>query len=90
MFTSCQNHGFQIKFSNGWTISVQFGTSNYCERRSYAAYQSEMNEPVIQSKDAEIAIWDAAMVWYDFGCDTVKGWVSADEVAEWINKVSKF
>lgn len=91
MFTSCQNCGFQITFANGWTISVQFGSGNYCVRRSStAAYQAEMEQPIVQSEDAEIAIWDANNNWYDFGSDTVKGWVSADEVAEWINKVSKF
>jgi hypothetical protein len=38
--------------------------------------------------DAEIAIWDSFGEYYNFGHDTVKGYCSTDEVAEWITKVS--
>jgi hypothetical protein len=42
------------------------------------------------SEDAEIAIWDKDDKDYDFGYDTVKPYCSADEVAEWIEKVRNF
>lgn len=88
MFTSCQNKGFQMKFENGLTISVQFGTGNYCERRSYShPYNSEMSEEIIQSENAEIAIWDESNVWFNFGSDTVAGFASTDDVADWILRV---
>jgi hypothetical protein len=89
MLRSTENKGFSITFENGLTISVQFGTMNYCERRkSYPLYKSEMFNDIIESKNAEIAIWDKNNNWFDFGLDTVKGWCSADEVAEWIAKVA--
>ena len=28
-----QGKGFQLKFANGWTVSVQFGWGNYCGNR---------------------------------------------------------
>lgn len=85
---STQNKGFQMKFENGLTISVQFGTMNYCERRKFDLdYLSEMKTDIVQSADAEIAIWDENDNWFNFGTDQVKGWCSPDEVADWIHKV---
>lgn len=88
MFTSCENKGLQMTFENGLTISIQFGVGNYCERRSLtASFQSEMSESLIQSANAEIAIWDAFDNDYNFGSDTVTGWVSTNDVADWIYRV---
>jgi len=85
MFTTNQNKGFTMTFKNGITISVQFGTGNYCERRNLIApIQGEMQMNTVESKTAEIAIWDKEGTWFSFGHDTVKGWVEADEVATWI------
>jgi hypothetical protein len=82
MFKISQGKGFQITFSNGWTVSVQFGSGNYCENSSidYNPFAPERSE----SKDAEIAAWDGNGEWHDFGHDTVKGYCSADEVADFI------
>ncbi len=85
MFRSTRNSGFQMEFKNGMTISVQFSTGNYCERRNMAApIQSEMQMDRVESNTAEIAIWDKEGTWFSFGHDQVKGWVDADEVATWI------
>ncbi len=90
MLTVTENKGFSLKFENGLTISVQFGTGNYCSRRDYTApYGNEMRLPLIYSANAEIAIWDESDKWFDFGNDQVLGWVSANEVAKWIERVSK-
>lgn len=97
-FASTQNKGFQMKFENGLTISVQFGIMNYCERRKFDLdYLSEMKTDIVniinskidivQSANAEIAIWDENDNWFNFGTDQVKGWCSPDEVADWIHKV---
>lgn len=90
-------HGFHLQFENGWTVSVQWGPYNYCENY-FMRYTldgkdvpSEESYPdSYQSKDAEIAAWDSSGEWFDFGDDTVKGWVSADEVADFIHKVRNF
>lgn len=70
MFGITQNKGFHITFSNGNTISVQFGAGNYCENQ----------------ESAEIAIWNENDDWAYLGYgDTVKGWVSPNEVVKYIN-----
>ena len=94
-FGCTHNRGFHMTFNNGITISVQFGRGNYCERRdgSYDAYnKSDANTPIVVSKNAEIAIWHKdSDTWFTFDSrdwnDQVKGWVSVQEVAEWISYI---
>lgn len=88
MFKSTFNRGLQMTFENGITISIQFGTGNYCERRSFNAdFRDEMRENIISSRSAEIAIWHKdSDTWFDFGHDQVKGFCSANEVALWITR----
>jgi len=43
--------------------------------------------PIVKSSTAEIAIWDENDEngeWFNFGSDTVKGWVEPEEVGTWI------
>jgi len=90
-FYSTNNKGFQMLFENGWTISVQFGYGNYCQNNHHPnGFYFSKNQEATTSEDAEIAIWDNEGNWYNFGDDTVKGYCSTNEVAEWIDKVSKF
>lgn len=72
--------GFQMTFANGNTISVMYGVGNYCDNRN----RLSMEESCTISPDAEIAIWNKKGDWYDFGDDTVKGYLTTDEVAEFI------
>ena len=84
-FSSDYNRGFSMTFENGMTISVQFGTGNYCSRRNFHDHPfTEIKEYTITSPDAEIAIWDADGNWFDFGYDRVKGYITPNEVATWI------
>ena len=78
--------GFQMTFENGWTISVQFGYANYCDNNRHPdGFDFGKNLDIVQSSDAEIAIWDSKGSWYTFeGGEEVKGHCSADEVATWI------
>lgn len=96
-FASTNNKGFQMTFENGWTISVQFGFGNYCSNRNHPArmisgnhygWYASKDVEYFSCPDAEIAIWDSFGEYYNFGHDTVKGYCSTDEVAEWITKVS--
>jgi hypothetical protein len=88
-FKSTSNKGFQLTFNNGLTISVQWGIGNYCERKNCFNAPEAMSVKWVESTTAEIAIWDGSDGWFDFGNDVVKGYVEADEVAEWIIKTSK-
>jgi hypothetical protein len=84
MFKTNQNKGFTMTFKNGITISVQFGAGNYCEQSKKHRSIGQMQMETVESKTAEIAIWDKEGTWFSFGYDTVKGWVKTDEVATWI------
>jgi hypothetical protein len=86
-----------MTFENGWTISVQFGFGNYCSNRNHPArmisgnhygWYASKDVEYFSCPDAEIAIWNSFGEYYNFGHDTVKGYCSTDEVAEWITKVS--
>ena len=95
MFTSVENRGFQIQFSNGWTISVQFGPGNYCERQGLE-YDAPLKERVWKSETAEVAAWDKEGRWYDFDNEVmletnhtdVTGWVDTNKVAFYIDLIS--
>lgn len=83
MFASTMQKGFHMSFRSGLTISVQWGPGNYCANR----YSDEKPRIGAQSQDAEIAIFTTEEDrWFQFNesRDTVLGWQSADQVAEWI------
>lgn len=82
MFKSTLNKGFQVTFSNEITISVQFGKGNYCMNKN-----NNDSDFITECQDAEIAIWDKDGDYFNFGNGNAKGWVSPDEVAEWIAKI---
>lgn len=88
-FRSTSNKGFQLTFDNGLTISVQWGVGNYCTRRNYLDAPDPMSVEFVESTTAEIAIWNGSDEWFDFGSGEAKGYIGADEVAEWIIKTSK-
>jgi len=79
-----------MKFDNGFSISVQWGTMNYCEKKNLMAeYKDEMKEPIWESKSAEIAVFnDEGMVPIG-GDDQVIGWLTPDEVAKVITIVAE-
>lgn len=88
---TCNQTGFQMLFSNGIRISVQFGKGNYCDNRYKPA---RSGQTIFNATTAEIAIMPAddasSAEYFNFGCDQVKGWVSTDEVANWISIVSSY
>lgn len=82
---SFHERGFWITFDNGHTVSVQFGTGNYCENRDGNAKES---------KDAEIAAWDADGDWihvkgFDYFGDDVLARQSPEAVVRFISAVSQ-
>lgn len=90
-FKSASKKGFAITFENGWTISVQFGWGNYCDNQNHPDGWKYNDGSIVESANAEIAIWDENDKWFTFNNnDVVKGWCTPNEVAEWIDKVSKW
>ena len=71
-----------MTFANGWTVSVQWGAGNYCDNREHC-------ENTGKSTTAEVAAWDRNDVWFLFdNQDKVKGYLNADEVAEFIGEIA--
>ena len=88
-FSTCHNKGFHLTFSNGYTISVQFGYGNYCENK-YKLNDPDSSE-CTESPDAEIAYWkgNGDMIEFEESGDTVLGYQSTNDVAIWIDRISK-
>ena len=81
--------GFRTRFANGYTISVQFGTHNYCSCRDTLRPLSSIQSDAYNSwndgssEDAEVAIIDADGEFVEFQSngDTVRGYTSPDDLA---------
>tara|TARA_B110000902_G_scaffold250618_1_gene309989 strand:- start:293 stop:631 length:339 start_codon:yes stop_codon:yes gene_type:complete len=88
-FIATYNKGFQMKFDNGFSISVQWGTHNYCERKSFNTNIDPVKERIWESMSAEIAVFDSENKILPIGNeDSVIGWLTPDEVAKIIAGVS--
>ncbi len=76
-----QGKGLNITFENGWTASVQWGTGNYCSN-----HWKSVEGP---SSTAEVAAWKdkESHVFADSLDSTVKGYLTADEVVDFLNMV---
>ena len=94
MFKITAGRGFQITFANGWTVSVQWGTGNYCENRTVAITRFTDWETVDREvgaegcPDAEIAAWKSDGKWFDFGSDEVAGHQTPASVAAFIAQIA--
>jgi len=93
MFTITRGTGFQIGFSNGWTVSVQFSSFNNCEKRDWnAPYHTSIKEEFYTSGTAEVAVIDpdGKFVGVEGESDSISNWVKADEVAQIIAAVARY
>jgi hypothetical protein len=86
MFQTNSTHGFHIKFGNGWTVSVQWGHGTYSDNKLRPWEQG-----IVDSSNAEIAAYNESGDWYSFGEEegNVLGWQSPEEVARFIDTISK-
>lgn len=85
-----QNKGFQLQFANGFTVSVQLGPYNYCANRDLPPQTfsgDRAASPVPNSANAEVAVFhpNGAFLPMDGVGDTVRGWVTPDDVARLIS-----
>ncbi|KKN40175.1 hypothetical protein LCGC14_0736070 [marine sediment metagenome] len=79
--------GFHMQFRNGWTASIQFGAGNYCQNH-HADLDFKRKEGW-ESSDAEVARWPSDGEFEPInGSDTVKGWLSADDVLAFLNETA--
>jgi hypothetical protein len=94
MFKITDGKGFNIEFANGYKVSVQFGSANYCENRNgitdpivsdYSKEQVRLGKK--GSATAEIAGWNPDGDWCrpDDWDDDVNGWCTPAQVLEYMN-----
>lgn len=89
-FNITNNRGFAITF-NTMTVSVQFGSPNYCDNydnKPWPAYVENFSQ--LNCENAEVALWDSKGEWVTRQCwkevfnkelnDDVVGYVTANEL----------
>ena len=100
MFRTNSNKGFLMEFDNGFGISVQWGTSNYCSVKDiWSGTDPEMKgnskgfRNAWESNTAEIAVFKGGVgkcdKYVSVGNDQVIGWLTTNDVARMIEIVSK-
>ena len=90
-FVATRNKGFAMTFDNNYTISVQWGTENYCEKKHTTIHPTNpMERKLWDSLSAEIAVFDnEEMINISSdGVDAVIGWLGTHDVAKVIAIVS--
>lgn len=95
MFQSTNGRGFLMRFQNGFSVSVQWGVLNLCERENLdeKSYNEELNtkasDILWKSNDAEVAVLDSEnnFVPFGFGLEQL-GRIYSDEVSRLISIVS--
>jgi hypothetical protein len=90
MLKVIKNSGFHMTFQNGWTVSVQFGPASYSEHYLTTPDVIAKDARSWSSKNAEIAAFKDGK-FYEFPVspdhEDVKGYCSAEEVADFIHLV---
>ena len=97
MFRTNSNKGFFMEFENGFGISVQWGTMNYCSVKNHESGigtemvgNSKEFRNAWESNTAEIAVFKGDTMMSVGDNDQVIGWLATDDVAKVIEIVSKF
>ena len=84
-FVATRNKGVAMTFDNGFTISVQWGTENYCEKKNTTIHPTDpMKHTRWDSLSAEIAVFEGERMLSvaTDGVDDVIGWLGTDDVAK--------
>ena len=84
-FSVTMGKGFQMKLPNGWIVSIQFGSMNYCDNRSFSSLETPKDElGNVSCDNAETAVFHSvtdrwAVPPWNTG-DTVQGRQSPEDV----------
>ena len=76
--------GFHMTFKNGYRISVQFGSSNYCSNSLIPIMGDKEKKTLGKCMNCETAIFKPNGKFLKYKGDDVQGWQTADDVAETI------
>ena len=97
MIKITQAKGFQLTFHNGLTLAVQIGPGNYCDNYdmdwvSFALTTTTNSN--IQSRNAEVAIWDESGDWITEKFlgegNIVVGYLTVDDIVDLIIKIYNY
>ena len=83
MFCINDNKGFQIKFDNGYTVSVQFGPGNYGSNYDLS-FLDNINKPMTATT-AETALLDPDGNFVPYKDDDVQGYQSPADILALMN-----
>jgi hypothetical protein len=83
MFGITDNKGFIISFTNGYSVSVQFGSGNYCANRALPI--SNFGETAPDSDTAETALMTEDKGFIEYQGDMVQGYMSPKDVLILLN-----
>ena len=93
-FKSTMRKGFRMTFENGYTVSIQWGAGNYCDNHFPEDKDFSFSKDAV-SDTAEAAVISPSRNLVDpanfiqcFTDGEVAGWLTPEEVAELIYKVS--
>jgi hypothetical protein len=78
-FSITDGKGYQLRFANGYVLSVQFGGGNYCDNRNDDIFSRE-RRALVTSDTAEVAAWDADGKWVRMDGDDVIGYITPEQV----------
>ncbi len=78
--TNKHQRGFHFNFKNGYTVSIQFGSGNYCDVRDYSPNADDSKLPPAEC--VEVGIFETESgKWVRLGeHDDVAGWVPVDDI----------
>ena len=84
--------GFQIKFANGYVLSVQFGAFNYCSNKDNTRRNNfvlgAVTDKYSKCDNCETAIIKPNGRFLKYKGDDVQGWQTANDVAEAITFIN--
>lgn len=92
-FSEFAKSGFQIRFENGWTVSVQFSAAHYCANRKMKNLEKTMAREVmafgqeLSCANAEVAAFKGSE-WHEFDGDKIKGWTTPAELLAFMNEIA--
>lgn len=96
MFKITEGKGFHMTFANGYTVSVQWGTRNYCENQTVGLFDADYykvnrEKAELGCKNAEVAVWheDTGFDRFEESSDDVIGWRSPEQVVTILCEVAQ-
>ena len=80
------NRGFNIKFANGYSVSVQFGPAHNCDNRDLNEFPNATQ--FFSCKNAECAVMNSTGQLLNLGDDDILGYQTPEQVLKLLNETA--